>query len=644
MKKVRDLPAPPKIRLWLPFVFGLVFLSVGYYELQARLACPDILRFAETKAGEILKGRVAIGRIRYVFPMGMALKNIQVQPASESTPFSFHRIEKLVLGYGLLNLLRGDFKLPTVVRLDSPEIHFSSKRSPFPLLDFASSSSVSSPMELEIRQGEFHYLWNKKGRKWTLSHVAFKAKPNLQGKIQLELTAKIGGMAEGNIEIWGTTDPSFHHYELDVELKDVSFLPESQIPLKKIRGSFHLSEKEIQTNGLTSLFHGWDVQWRGRVEHWPSFRHPQLPAKPQVFMEIANRKRKSPFRFSVNMDFESEKLNGEGAWANSGTHAFHGKVSREGEKFIFFLPEFFHGYQAQGEFLPSNGRYDFSFEKERQRIQIHSNLSRPQFESEFQLDHVLMNHLDWVVLGRAHFEPLPKQGGDASPRYQARVQTDYAIVESEPLEDFQGGFELSSEGIYDLHFQWGGVFDLAGKILFKGGQPSEDLVLRVSGFNLESVQEFAGRPLSTPLKGILEGKLKLRGELKRPEVLGYFTLKDGRMDKLDFDHAVIQFQGFPPFFRLNDSKIFKGRNTVGLYGAIDLRLPNFLHGIRIKSPDNLILWKGMSVYWKEGESAIGGEKPLAKKIMMDFEIGAGADSHKEDPEETHVMAGPKLKF
>jgi hypothetical protein len=167
----------------------------------------------------------------------------------------------------------------------------------------------------------------------------------------------------------------------------------------------------------------------------------------------------------------------------------------------------------------------------------------------------------------------------------------------------------------------------------------------VDGFPLQNVQELARRPVPADLRGELEGKLKLRGEWQRPEIQGYFTIKDGTIEKLDFDRAMIQFQGFPPYLKLYDSKIFKGRNTLKLTGAIDLTLENFFHGIQIKKPDSLVIWKGMSASWKEGHSAVEAEKPLGKKMTMGLEVGAGApDSQKQDREETHAILGPKVRF
>lgn len=616
---------------------GIASLAVGYQLAQARLSQADVRSFVETRAREILKAEVKIGSVRYLPLARVALQEIQMDRAGPQFDFSIAQIKKLILGFGLANLIQRDFHVPGVIVLDSPRIHIHSRHALLPLLGSTPSSMKGVPAELGIRSGELHYSWREGTHELILSQVELKARPNAQGRIRLNLTAHLGGVAQGAIKIQGVTDPSFRRYELEVRLDEVSFSAQSQIPLRKIRGKFHISEKTIQMESLTSFFHGWEVQWKGRIDDWQS--------RPKMALDLSERKGKSPFRFSFKMDFTSGELQGE--WSSIGrrTYPFHGRVAREGKKVIFPHLEMPRGYTGQGQIDFSNGDYRFELERERRRIQIRSNLSQLEFDTRFQLDHVSINDLDWVVAGRARFSPLTEHSRGAGSRFRGEVETDYFIVEYEPLQDFRGSLELSPEGAHAIDFQWGGVFQLGGRILFKGGTAREDLVLRVGGFPLESIKEFGGRPIPSNLSGILEGKLKFRGELNRPEIQGYFTIKEGTIERLDFDRAIIQFEGYPPYLRLYDSKIFKGRNTLKFTGAINFELENIFHGIEIKGPDHLVLWKGVAAYWKPRDSAIQAEKPLGKQLTMGLEVGAGpATSQGEDREESHAVLGPRAKF
>lgn len=624
-------------RLWAGVLAGLALaLVAGYQWVQAQLAEPEVRNFVEAKAREILKADIKIGKIRYLPPAQVSLQEIQMAGSEAHPNFSIVQIKKLQLGFSLLNLIRRDFNVPASVVMDSPRILFAPRSFDTFLSDSTYSFSKTVPTTLRIQGGEFRIPWNETGKEWVLRNVQFQAKPDLRGQIRLRLASEISGVAEGRVEVKGWADPQFHRYELEVRLREVTFLPESGLPLKRVNGKFYLTEKLIQVTGLTSFFHDWEIQWKGKIEDWQ--------AQPKVFFDLTHKRGKSPFRLSLQVDFESEKISGEASWI-SRSYPFRGKVVRQGKKILFPSLEFPEGYTGEGEINGSSGDYRLALHQDRRRFQVHSNFNQLEFQTEFQLDHALVNHLDWVVRGKAHLVPMPKEAGEESSRFKGSVKTDYLVVEYEPLQDFQGSFELSSEGIQAMDFSWGRVFHLGGRILFKGSTPREDLLFRVDGFPLESARDFGRRPLPENLRGELEGKLKLRGELSRPEIQGYFTIKEGTIQDLDFDRAILQFQGYPPYLKLYDSKIFKGRNTLKMVGAINLKLKNLFHGIQIKGSDSLVIWKGVSTFWKKGELAIQAEKPLNRKLTMDLEVGTGSpDSQGNDRDEAHAVLGPKMRF
>lgn len=619
----------------LIFFFALVIaISLA---IESRINQAEFRAFIEGKACEILKGRVEIGKILYRPPARLVLEKIQVKQIDETgRSFSVARIDRLVLGFSILNFLRNDYRIPSTILMDSPLIHLYSDHFPFPFIDSVFSSSAGVPPKLVIRGGEFRYPWGEAGRELILSEVRFQAVINARSQIRLDLDSKLGGLARGIIKVKGITDPRLTHYRLDASLDDVTFLKESLIPLRKIDGEVRMSEKSIEFVSLTSLFYGWDIQWEGKVENWRG--------EPRIRLNFSGKKGKFPFDLSLTVDFESQRLNGFWSWLGE-SYPFQGKIIQKEGKIRLGSLEVFGGYKGRGEIDSTTGDYHFLFYRDKRRFWIHSNVSRPVFKTKLQLDHASINQMDWVVLGQAVISPLPKKIGDPRIRFRVQLQTEYVIVEYTPLGDLRGSFDVDSEGIDSVDLQWGHNSRLGGRILFRTGEPRLDLILRVEGSDLESIKHFAGRPLPDNLRGTLEGKLKIRGELKQPEIEGYFTIKDGTLDKLDFDRAVIQFQGFPPYLRIYDSKIFRGRNTFKLTGAIDLTLVNVFHGLQIKGPEDLVIWKGMSLYWKQGESAIEGEKPITRKVAVSFEAGAGASEGKgNEPEESHFVVGPKVRF
>ena len=612
-----------------------MLLGIGYQQIQARLARPEVLRFVEARAREFLKTDVKIGNILYLPPARLLLRKIQVGPTDPSQGFSVAQIDKLVLGYGLLNLIKRDFTLPGRVILKHPRFHFAPGTGRSPVSEAIFSLARTIPLAFTVENGEFRIPWREGRGELVLEGMRFETKPDLRGQVALKLAARISGVAGGKIEIEGTSDPEFRHYRLEVRLKDVNFMKTSGLPLEEVRGQFRMTEKKIEIAGLSSLFHDREVEWKGTVEDWQGL--------PRLALHFAGDKTASPFELSLQMDFVSGRL--LGAWSSlGGKYGVRGRVRARDGKIVFPRLKFPHGYTGTGELDPSDGDYRFEIHRGKRRFQIDSNLSDLNFKTVVKLDHASVNHLDWVVLGRVNLEPLPKQAKGGPLRFKGSIDTDYFIVEYEPLSDFKGTFELDAEGVQRMDFRWGGVFQMGGRVLFKGGKPREDLTIRVDGFPLDTIRDFAGKPVPSNLQGDLEGRLKLRGEAARPEVEGYFSIKDGMLDKLDFDRAIIQFQGYPPYLKLYDSKIFRGRNTLKLLGAIDLELDNPFHGVQVKGPDSLVLWKGVSAYWKEGESALGAEKPLSKKVAMGLEVGAGTNPSGEKSEESHAVLGPKVRF
>jgi hypothetical protein len=154
--------------------------------------------------------------------------------------------------------------------------------------------------------------------------------------------------------------------------------------------------------------------------------------------------------------------------------------------------------------------------------------------------------------------------------------------------------------------------------------------------------------------GRLEGKLLVEGDLSKPEVSGVFNIHDGKWGQLDYDRGIIQLRGFLPYLPLKDSKIWKGRTVFFLNGALDLELENIFAGIKIQTPDNLVIWKGIeAVLHKKDRSLefnsakVGGwgELSVLEARSSGPESRAdGGDVRGEREDEKGIQFGPKLKF
>jgi hypothetical protein len=238
--------------------------------------------------------------------------------------------------------------------------------------------------------------------------------------------------------------------------------------------------------------------------------------------------------------------------------------------------------------------------------------------------------------------------------FKGEFVTDYFILDRQPFEDLKGSFELSPFGITGLQCAWGNRLRMTGQMVFPGKKPKVKFVVHVPDLDLGLIQEFASKPLPKALGGRLEGKLSLEGDLAKPEVTGVFNIRDGKWGQLNYDRGIIQFRGFLPYLPLKDSKIWKGRTVFFLTGALDLKLDNIFAGVKIQTPDNLVIWKGIEAALHEDDSSmeVNRSKLGVWGELSALEVRSSDTARKKDDiegwdndeEQTGVQFGPKLKF
>jgi len=174
-------------------------------------------------------------------------------------------------------------------------------------------------------------------------------------------------------------------------------------------------------------------------------------------------------------------------------------------------------------------------------------------------------------------------------------RTDYFILQYTPFNDFHGEFVIDPLGVHSFEASWGTSFTLTADLSFKDQPYFLDSTIRINSFELERIHDIASKPLPKKLAGTTQGKIKISGDYSKPMIEGNISIDEGTLGKLDYDRAFIHFNGFPPYLTLSDSKIMKGRTKLAVTGAIDFRLDNILHGIRVSAGDKLILLSGIEL-------------------------------------------------
>jgi len=620
-------------------IAGVIF--VPYFVLRAQAGKEDFKVLAESKIGDFLKARVQIENIRVGFFNQIAFSGLAID--SEQSQESSYRvqIDQVVFRYNLLQLFSRNFNAPSSIVLKMPEISVSNEAFPYALFQHVQFGGGAMISELKLEGGNFRYEIPGVDADLIIRDIQGVLKPTEDRKIRMDFREGVEGLVEGQVHVRGVVDAGQRTHDLELELSSVRFGPTMRLPLRDLVGHMRWENNNLYFDELSTLIHGWKVHFQGRLERFTT--QPLLELNWRVGQD-------DPWaEWHFKADLETGNLQGSLTPRGRRSFPYYGNVRQEGLRFFFEGLRFDETYDGTGWVDFESGDYQFDIEKGNQRLGIDSNLEGMAFHMALKLDHFEVYGLDLVTSARIDVKAVEPQWEKRIWRFDGEFKTDYFILEYVPFDDFQGHFELKPYGIRNFKSSWGEVFQLEGSVGFKQFPPDGKWVLKVNGFDLEDVHEFARKPLPKKLGGLLEGKLKLDGPLDHPEVVGNFTVKEGRLGKLEYDRGIFQFRGFPPYLKLYDSRILKGRTTFPLEGALDLSLANMFHGVRVQRPDAFVIWKGWELNTSDAEQDMEIETSLKMLPTLALKVGAEGEGSalggaQDREEENYLVAGPKFKF
>ncbi|HOW59945.1 MAG TPA: hypothetical protein PLO78_09515 [Candidatus Omnitrophota bacterium] len=627
----------------LAFLLGAFFLNT----LLARIASSEEFRhFAEQKVGEYLKAKVNIGEIRPYRFNQIAIDKIIIETPSVQGASQFVHIERLFFRYHWNQLWNRRFDAPAGVVLKNPAILIDQNHFPYHFFENGNPKTAGLTMpSLDFKGGEIRYLLPSVNKEILLTEVAGKMMPALDQTVQVDVRAKVSGFLKGTVRICGTIQSNKSSHNLSMELEDMSFSNDIPVPLTEMKGKVRWVDQDLFFDDLQANLHGWQTALTG------SFLNHQ--GQPAITLHARVGKGTPWFKLDFSLNLLERKFEGVFQPAAGTASNFRGNVFRKGKKFLMESFWVDPGYHGRGEWDFATGNYELIFEKGTKRLAVHSNLRGLEFVLYFHLDHWRVLGLDLVTQGKLFLRHLTPHWRSKELLFRGNFETDYFILERQPFEDLKGTFELSPYGITNLRTSWGTAFQMAGQVVFLGKKPKIKCLLRVSDFNLGLVHEFASKPLPKELGGFLDGKLSIEGEMNKPEITGTFNVQDGKWGRLRYDRGIIRFRGFPPYFPMEGSKILKGRSTFFLTGAIDLKLDNVFAGVKIETPDHLVIWKGLEATLHEADRSVElnrsklgkwGELSVFEAETHESNATEKTGGLKDSEDENVVQFGPKLKF
>jgi hypothetical protein len=628
----------------LAVVTGVLLLN---FLLNRIARSEDFKRFAEQKVGEYLKATVHIGEIRPYQLNQLSLEKILIEAPSAKGGSQLIRVDRLLFRYDLRQLWQRKFDAPADVVLKNPAILIEQDQFPYRYFQNASvgSSGFSVP-SLDFKGGEIRYILSSLGKEILLNDVEGKILPSLDKKVQVDVRARVAGLMDGRVHIYGMIDPSQKTHDIWLVLDAMDLARDIPLPFKGLEGKVHWVGNDLSFEGLQGTLYGWYAEISG------GFLNRE--GKPEVNAHIRIGKGSPWMKLDFALSLPHQTLDGTFQPMEGQVFDFSGKVHQDRKRFVIDSLALSSGYQGRGEFDFASGNYELGFEKGAKRMAIHSNLRGLDFALNFHLDHVKMFGMDLVTQGSLFLHSVSPRWKGRDIFFKGEFETNYFILDRQPFQDLKGVFELSPAGITGLRSTWGKEFQMTGQVTKPGKNPHLKLLLSVADFDLGTVHQFAARPLPKALGGRLEGKLSLEGELAKPEVSGVFNIHDGKWGQLDYDRGIIQLRGFLPYLPLKESKIWKGRTIFSLSGALDLKLDNIFAGIKIQTPDKLVIWKGVEAALHEKDSSLelkpsklGGWGEFSVLEARSSEPKSSADEGKAEEteeEDQAILFGPKLKF
>ncbi len=607
----------------------------------------DFKRFAEKKVGEYLKATVHIGEIRPYHFSQLALEKILIETAAPKGGSQLIRVDRLLFRYDLKQLWNRQFEVPSGVVLRNPAILIEQDEFPYRYFDPApagGSSGLSMP-SLDFKGGEIRYLLSSLGKEIILNNVEGKVLPSLEGKVQIDVRADVAGMVSGRVHIYGGVDPDRSSHDLWMEVEDMELAPDMALPFKELKGKFRWVGHDLSFENLQGTLYGWHAELSGKFLN--------REGQPEMSVSLRIGKGAPWMKLDLALSLPRQTLEGTFQPFEGQAYDFRGKVHQDRKRFVIDSLDLNTGYQGRGEFDFASGNYQLGFEKGTKRMAVHSNLRGLDFALNFHLDHIRAFGMDLVTQGKLFLHSLSPRWKGRDIFFKGEFETDYFILDRQPFKDLKGAFDLSPAGITGIRTSWGNEFRMTGQVTRLGKNPHLKLLLNVAEFDLGTVHYFMAKPLPRAMGGRLEGKLSVEGDFTKPEISGVFNIRDGKWGQLDYDRGIIQLRGFLPYLPLKDSKIWKGRTVFFLTGALDLELDNIFAGIKVQTPDKLVIWKGIeAVLHKQDErmelntTKVGqwGELSVLEARPSDTKSVAEEDQASMEDEQTGVLLGPKLKF
>jgi hypothetical protein len=574
-------------------------LIFSYY--YRREIFTEVKKVTEKKISELLHANVSIDQINIGILNEISLSHFRIDERMKNSFFSFINVKKIVLQLNPLSYLLQPFRIPNTILMDSPNLEIKLPKGAGGAAVNWEPFFIWDNLALVIKDGRAQYDLEKFSQDILLDNINGSIRSKGEQSYELNFVADIDSIANGSVEVRGMVRRDMRDVNIRMLLKELVFDEGLWMPLRTLSGDVRLTKDTLYIDTLTIKFKNLPVEVNGVITDY--LVEPRFDLTVKILNNSVRLQGGLPEKaVMIAADLFGSSYTVDGDFA----------LDESGLRFSNLSTNI--GYEVTADVNWDKHRCDVRISHETKEIKIGFFHSDSGSRVELDLNHVRLFGFDCVCKGDLALSLVEGQQHANAP-IKADVTTDYFIFNYLPLKEFGGTCFIGREGIEDIDFAWGKVYNVKGRVGFDELNKS-DLFLEVNGFDLERLSDFYSEQVRMDLKGKMQGRVAFKGTASNPDIKGQLFIADGALGELKYETAEINFEGNRFLLRLHDSIIKNKMRSFYVKGDIDFTQQNILRAVSVQTSERLVVWKGWDVATDDGQDGVTLSKQVSDKVTF----------------------------
>lgn len=241
-----------------------------------------------------------------------------------------------------------------------------------------------------------------------------------------------------------------------------------------------------------------------------------------------------------------------------------------------------------------------------------AEISSQNFEGSLKLNHFKFKDFDVVTELNLEGELIRKDG---HATIVGKIKTQKSILDYKPFRELEGTYQIEDGNLKILSLGLGEDYRLSGMVELQ--KPFlADLTLIIDGPDMADLLIYSKDVKEDALSGRIKGEFRIIGPLTSPRVKGHIVVKDGNFGEIKYETMVVNLEGDREVIAIKDSWLYQKEGKLVIDGQIEPTKANIFEGVRIRSGDERIVWKG----WDIAKPKDSSELKVGKTVGEDFRI------------------------